>query len=146
MDLDWVREVVASQRIEPMPNAAPRIAGMINLRGEIIPVLAIEELLEVEAGPAHPRRKILVLQGPEWVSGILVDAVHRIEHLPADAVAAPEEAPADGRSARFVQGLVRREDADPVPILDIGRIIEVVQSERTQEVDSRTPPHAQGVA
>lgn len=57
IDLDLVDEVVPLGPITPVPSAPPVIAGAVNVRGEVCPVLHLERAPGVDCpSPAQPRR------------------------------------------------------------------------------------------
>lgn len=66
-----VREVIASRRLTPVPQAPPSLLGLCNLRGTAIPVLSLAVLLEEDVRPA---RRIVVIEGASPI-GLAVDQV-----------------------------------------------------------------------
>jgi chemotaxis signal transduction protein len=57
IDLDLVDEVVPLGPITPVPSAPPVVAGAVNVRGEVCPVLHLERAPGVDCpSPAQPRR------------------------------------------------------------------------------------------
>jgi len=56
----------------PVPNTASWLLGLINLRGNLIPVFEMTELLELEA-PNIKKRMLLVLDEGQNAAGILID-------------------------------------------------------------------------
>jgi purine-binding chemotaxis protein CheW len=52
VELRWVREVVTLGFVTPVPGAPPPIAGVVNLRGTVTPVLDLHAALSDSAGDA----------------------------------------------------------------------------------------------
>ena len=70
-----VREVVKPSPITPVPSTPPHILGVMNLRGEILPVLDPKRLLGLGQGRPAPEGRILVVKGTGMAVGFLVDSV-----------------------------------------------------------------------
>jgi purine-binding chemotaxis protein CheW len=52
VELRWVREVFPLGAVTPVPTAPPAIAGVVNFRGAIVPLLQLAELVEAAPAPA----------------------------------------------------------------------------------------------
>lgn len=93
VEVGYVREVVADHEVSRVPWAPPAVAGVVNVRGEILTVAHIGQLL----GDPTPARggAIVVLDGPAPPLGLLVDEVDDLVDLPPGALAG---APADTTS------------------------------------------------
>lgn len=77
IDTDTPSEVINPQPIFPLPNTPPALLGIINLRGNLLPVFEIERLLALNIErPTDKSRRILVLGSGERTVAIV------IEHLP----------------------------------------------------------------
>lgn len=77
--VDKVLEIMEMQEITTVPNSPAFIAGVINLRGKVIPVIDLRGIFELPAEPATSRSCIMVaralLSATEQVIGIVVDTV-----------------------------------------------------------------------
>jgi chemotaxis signal transduction protein len=81
IDLLDVAEVLPMIRVTPVPGAAPIVAGVINVHGEIRPVLNLRRLLAMEAIPAgHPSRVILLRREGREI-GLQTDSVEQIRWI-----------------------------------------------------------------
>jgi len=71
----------------PLPNAPRHMLGIVNIRGEIVPVFDVGALLGFGMTEASPRHVIiLALTSNEQVVGLLVDDVSDIVDCRADGV------------------------------------------------------------
>ena len=106
-----VSEIHALPLLAPLPETAPFILGLFDLRGEIVPVLD----LNARFGNASPRleleNKLIVLRFDGAPVAILADEVCAVTHILAAQIGAP---PAHGRqsglAAPFVAGVTRIDD------------------------------------
>ena len=61
--------------VTPVPNVAPWVRGVINLRGSIAPVVDLRNFLDMEQLPYNPRTRLLSVQYNEMVICLVVDGV-----------------------------------------------------------------------
>lgn len=107
------REVVAWRRARPLPGADSFIEGVINLRGEIIPVCDLAAALGVGTrGEPTLDTAILIVESGRECIGLVVDAVRTVEETQAEELLEPG---ASGHDA--VVGILRHGD-ELVVLLD----------------------------
>jgi|SRR5215468_8116096 len=98
IDLMRVEEVLHSPELTAVPGAPPFAAGVIQVRGAIVPVVDLRELLSVKALP-RPRPKYLLCRIGTRRLGVMVDAVaevmrvRRSELTPLPSLVSPGEHP-----------------------------------------------------
>lgn len=81
IDLPDVAEVCPPVRATPVPGAAACFAGVINMHGEIRPVIDLRRLLGIDpAGSGVPERVILLRQAGREV-GLLIDTIEQIRWI-----------------------------------------------------------------
>jgi purine-binding chemotaxis protein CheW len=89
-----VREVVRLSGLTPLPGAPDFLAGVINLRGQILAVFDLRKLFGVPTeGAAEPSR-VLALGAGRAEFGVLADTLHEVAALPEGQVREPEVPPA----------------------------------------------------
>lgn len=99
IEVAHVREVLAQGEISRLPWAPSAIAGVMNVRGEIVPVADASVVLRVgESGTGGP---VLVLCGGDRALGLRVDVVDDVTTIAADTLVAPE-----GGAARLAGDIV----------------------------------------
>lgn len=67
-----VREVLPTQPATRVPGAAPAVAGLVNVRGALVPLVDGRQAL---GHPAHDGGSIMLLDVGERTVGVLVDEV-----------------------------------------------------------------------
>lgn len=80
-DLNLPVELTDLPRSYELPNACTWFAGLVNLRGNLVPVFDLERLLK-GTGPAVDRRMLLVIGSGENAAGLIIDAVP--QHISID--------------------------------------------------------------
>jgi purine-binding chemotaxis protein CheW len=113
-----VQEILLLQQLTPVPTAAPAVAGVINLRGQMVTAIELCQCLE------YPSRSLesqvhLVVQLPGEVVSLLVDDVGDVvEVFESDFEPPPQTLPA--AMAQLVTGAYK------LP----GRLVLVLDAER----------------
>lgn len=114
----FVREVVNPLEVTPVPGGPGFLAGVANLRGEVLAVFDLRGLLGLAAPPRSERVRMVVLGLDRDEFGLLVDAAEEIVPLDPGEIEAPS-APDGERGRGFVQGVT----ADARIILDGAALI-----------------------
>lgn len=82
IELRWIREVVTLGFVTGVPTAPVALGGVVNLHGEILPVLDLGALLAVGHGlPARQGDGALVVEADGSVAAIRVDQVDHVASL-----------------------------------------------------------------
>jgi purine-binding chemotaxis protein CheW len=101
LPLSSVREVVVPPgRFTRVPRAPAAISGVMNLRGRVVTVVELRQLLGLPEGQTPPSRVVLLDRGRRDL-GFLVTDVDGIEALERVSAAAP------GKAALAVKGVAR---------------------------------------
>ncbi|GAK54856.1 CheW domain protein [Candidatus Vecturithrix granuli] len=76
-----VQEILEKSPITPVPTTPGFLKGVINLRGNIVPVADIREILELPVKHRSRDSRIMILNFKNAQIGILVDAVTEVRRL-----------------------------------------------------------------
>jgi purine-binding chemotaxis protein CheW len=109
-----VREIQKVGDVTEVPRAAPNLIGLINVRGEMLPLYDVKVRLELaQAVPVVRTRKdvgrgarIVLIRDPEGDAGMLVDRVQGVVKLNLSRL---ESAPQLGVERDAVAGLGRKD-------------------------------------
>lgn len=87
IDIAYVDNIVRMQKITRVPKTQPYFLGVINLRGEIIPVMSMRDKLEMEEGEITGSTRIIIIKPEQNASlGLLVDEVREVVTLSEEDV------------------------------------------------------------
>jgi purine-binding chemotaxis protein CheW len=136
-DVAKVREVLDLTTITQIPRTPEFMAGVINLRGSVVPVVDLRLCLDMSKTETMRNTCIVVvevmLDNESIVIGALADSVEEVIDLEPDQIQPP---PRIGTQIRtdFIKGMGKR-DALFVMILDIDRVFSAdeISSVRSQE-------------
>src|SRR5215203_4430630 len=110
-----VTEVIRPLPFTPLPKAPSWLAGIANLRGEIISVVSLFEFCRKHSAPPSPRSKFIVLRPKNYHSAVAfpIDNLNEIITLAGDRIDAAEVPFFSGNAVY---------DSSPVHLLDTDQI------------------------
>lgn len=104
-----VREVVTTPHITRVPKAPDYIKGVINLNGNVVPVIDIARRFGTGETNIGAGSRIVVVETEEESVGFLVDGVSKVARFRAIDMQEPPPLVA-GIAAEFLEGVVRLPD------------------------------------
>ena len=118
METACLSEVYPLKELTPLPGTPSFIAGIMNVRGKIIAVVALKIFFDLPDSEPTPHNKVLIAHSADVAVGFLADAV-----LGAREILLSELQPSlptlSGIRAEYLKGVTR----DRVAVLDVARII-----------------------
>lgn len=134
VEISMVREIVRMQTIRRIPGAPAFIEGIVNLRGNIAPIVDLRKRLGMsEAGDHREQGKIVIVNLESRQIGILVDGVTEILRVSDDSIEPAPEVATRGIEQQFIIGVAKRENR-LIVILDMIRIFSSEEQAELKEV------------
>ena len=118
LDVADVVEVLSMVMLAYLPGAPPWLIGMLNLRGQVLPVLDLRLRLGFTAPALALDTPIIVARTGDRLAGLIVDEVCDVVSLPAHALAPPDALAGDAHPI----AAVARADARLILLLNLARI------------------------
>jgi len=121
IDIMDVREIVRLQDIRSLPNVPSFIAGILNLRGRIVPIIDLHERFRLKRTATSDEDKLLAgiviihLDGVRV--GMVIDRVSRVATVDREQIQPPPQVLA-GIGSEYIHGVVNQGDGYLV-LLDI---------------------------
>jgi purine-binding chemotaxis protein CheW len=104
VEIKYVIEIVGIQKITEVPNIKPFIKGIINLRGNIIPVVDVRKRFGLAIIDYNDRTCIIVVSINNTSVGLIVDEVQEVLNIPEEQISQPPQTN-KGSQSRFIQGI-----------------------------------------
>jgi len=82
LPVDDVQEVLMEQELTPVPLAPSHILGLVNLRGQIIPAIALRRRFRFDEKRPTGNEKLLVIKSTEGLVSVVVDEIGDVLDLP----------------------------------------------------------------
>lgn len=130
IDILRVQEIIRTQQLTRVPNSPDCMEGVMNLRGKIIPVIALRKRFGLEHMAPDKQNRIVVVEIEGNVFGFAVDAVSEVLRIPADRVEPP---PRLGPVEReYVSGVGKLDDRLLI-LLNTDRLLNGSEQQMTSE-------------
>ena len=121
IDIQYIDNIVRMQRITRVPKAQHYFKGVINLRGEVIPVMSLRVKFDFEEEEYTNKTRILIIKPDAQASvGIIVDSVKEVLTLGNDMIDKVTRDINDERTA-YLSGVGKHGDS-LISILNIAEI------------------------
>lgn len=124
IDIKYVDNIVRMQKITRVPKAQKFFRGVINLRGEIVPIMSIRRKFELDDDEITDKTRIIILK-PEQQEpiGIMVDQVKEVLSLEAENIEKIQSDQKDEKS-KYINA-VGKYNGNLISILNINGVIEI---------------------
>lgn len=109
IEIHYVKEVVGLQRITAIPDMPEYIKGVINMRGQVIPIMDIRARFNMPAAGYNDRTCVVVIHIEGTSLGLIVDEVRDVLDIPAEQIVNTSELQQSEKN-RFLQGLGKVDD------------------------------------
>ncbi len=134
IDIELVREILRHQEVTRVPNAAAGLMGVIDIRGKVTPVIALDSKLQLPASERTQDSRIMVVDVDGRDIGMVVDEVSEVVRFEANLVdPIPKSMHASG--AAFVRGIARLEEGLTI-LLDIEQIAVGLDTDALDRLDT----------
>lgn len=122
IDIKYIDNIVRMQHITRVPKVDAYLKGVINLRGEVIPVMSIRIKMGLEADVETKSSRIIILKLEQQGSiGVIVDEVKEVVTLNNDQI---EKMSYDSKDERdtFLSGIGKYEGG-LISLLDLNSVV-----------------------
>jgi purine-binding chemotaxis protein CheW len=108
--------------ITRVPKAPDFVDGVINLRGEVVPVLNLRRRLELPEATGNQDTHIVVALAGDQLVGLIVDEISHVLSLPVTAIQPADQIVGEANRS-FLSGVGKWEDG-LIIILDLERVVD----------------------
>lgn len=128
IDISFVDNIVRMQKITRVPKAQKYFKGIINLRGEVVPVMSLRLKMNLEDDCYTDKTRVIIIRVDQrGLIGITVDEVKEVVTLKATEVDKYNPESRDEQS-NFIKG-VGKHDNQLISLLDIFSIVDETEVE-----------------
>lgn len=131
IDILKVQEINRVTDITKIPQSPDFVEGVINLRGNIIPIIDLRKRFRMPEREHDRQTRIVVGEIDDRTVGFIVDAVSEVIRLPLNTVEPPPPIVSGGK-AEYIKGVGKLEDR-LLMLLDIDKILTGSEKERMFE-------------
>jgi purine-binding chemotaxis protein CheW len=109
VDILKVQEINRMLEVTRVPNAPEFVDGVINLRGKVIPIIALRRRFGMERKESDKNTRIVVVELNGKIVGFVVDAVSEVLRIPRSVTEPPPPIVA-GIDAEYITAVGKLED------------------------------------
>ena len=125
LEIHRVHEIIRHQPLTRVPNSPAFVEGVINLRGKVIPVIALRKRFGVEEGARDLQPRIVILEVRDMVVGFIVDSVPQVLRVPAASIVDPPRIFSGRRE--YVTGVAKVQERLLI-LLDVDRVLDAAEA------------------
>lgn len=114
----YVREALRLENLTPLPCVPAFVRGIINVRGEILPVIDVKKFFDLPDAGITDLHRVIVVQAEGTEVGILADTVTGVRSISRDRVQ-PSLPTLTGIREAYLRGV----SDDHVVILDVKKML-----------------------
>ena len=129
--IEKVSEIIKIEEIAILPKAPQYIEGVLNLRGNVVPIVDLRKRFSMPQIERTKKSKIIVLLINKRLFGVIVDMVHEVLTLQRENIE-PSLPTASGIKGEFIDSIGKYEDK-LIIILDITKIVQSKESINIEE-------------
>lgn len=117
IDIGYIDNIVRMQKITRVPRVQDYFRGVINLRGEVVPIMSLRKKMGLEDDVFTNASRIIILKLEGNASlGIIVDEVREVVNLSEDEIDKTNK-------GKFINGIGKHEE-ELISLLEINAIVE----------------------
>ena len=123
IDIKYIDNIVRMARITRVPGAQKYFKGVINLRGEIIPVMSLRLKFDLEPDEYTNSTRIIIIKlESQSAIGIIVDEVKEVVTLDEASIEKPTSSSANDIGIQYLSGIGKHGDG-LITLLNISSVI-----------------------
>ncbi len=131
IDIMKVQEIILMGEITQVPEVPVYIKGVINLRGNVIPIIDLRRRFNLAEEEVNEETRIIVVNVNKKTIGIVVDAVNEVLRTGHSEIEPPPST-IMGLGRDYLKGLIKLEKRLLI-LLDIDKILSLAELAQTQE-------------
>jgi len=137
IDIMKVKEISKANRFTLVPNAAPYVRGVYNLRGDIISIIDLRIMFNIPAQRQENQtlENMIILRLDYYLIGVIVDSIDKVVGINSEEIQPPHPIFGD-INIKFIKGVVENEDRLYL-ILDVERIFGEHEDEKEEQAQSQ---------
>lgn len=137
VDIGQVQEIIRLVAITHVPRAPRFMEGVINLRGQLIPIIDLRTRFGMRRTDSTKQTRIIVTEIGSKKVGIVVDSVSEVLDIPVENV---EDAPEmiAGVGTEYIQGVGKMNDR-LIIMLDLTMVISENEKSQLASIDAVVP-------
>jgi purine-binding chemotaxis protein CheW len=135
IDIHQVRSIERLQSITAIPQTPPYVKGIMNFRGNVIPVIDLCQRLSMESSSYTDQTRLVVVTVKEIDVGLIVDAANEVMDINGEQIQ-PTPTITQEKKINFLYGIAKLENQILI-LLDVEKLLsndDVIHLEQLEEL------------
>ena len=132
IEILMVEEIIRMRQITKVPNSPYFVAGIVNLRGKIIPIVNLRSKMGMPEKEYDKGTRIIVVEILGTTTGFVVDAVTEVLRIPSNITEAPPKLVA-GINSEFIKSVGKLDDRLLI-LIDLAKVLYSTEKIQLHEV------------
>ncbi len=133
--IEEVQEINRLETITHVPRAPYFVEGVMNLRGNVIPVIDLRKRFDMPEKQYDELTKVIIISLAGRLTGLIVDAVSEVLRVQENLIEPPPKVIAENIQTRFIKGICKLTDRGRIIlILNISEILSKEEQEKLQQL------------
>ncbi len=129
LPVEVIMQIIPMVTISPLPQVSEAVEGIVNVNGEMVPVINLGRHIGQRATPRRLHTPIILTQSREMDVGLIVDEVLDVFHFAEKHIKRPTDILPEGMGeANILQGLTYNQ-GETVLLLDLDHLFQPQQVE-----------------
>ena len=127
IDIMQAKEIIKMEKITLIPNAPDFVEGVINLRGNIIPIIDLKKRFNLEEIEGDKNTGIIIVKIEDVDMGIIIDSISKVVSISNSDIQPPPPM-LSGIGQKYIKGVGKLEDKLLV-VLDLEKLFTTDEEE-----------------
>ncbi|ETR66290.1 MAG: purine-binding chemotaxis protein CheW [Candidatus Magnetoglobus multicellularis str. Araruama] len=141
-EITQVQEINRLGDVTRLPKAPSFVAGVTNLRGQVVPLINLRQRFNLEDKEADDRTRIIIIELSGHRTGIIVDQVNEVLRMPAkDIETTPSivNSSQQGESSEFMSGVCKVNNGERMILLmDTVKLLSIHETQALESMAGGT--------
>ncbi len=133
VDILNIQGINRMEEITGVPNSPEYVKGIINLRGQVIPIIDLRKRLGLSEKKPNKDTRIIIVEIKEAVIGFVVDSVNEVLRIPSNIIVPPPQMIA-GIDSEYITAVGKLEDRLLI-LLDLEQVLSIREKEEIKGLD-----------
>ena len=129
IDIMQAKEIIKMEKITLIPNAPDFVEGVINLRGNIIPIIDLKKRFNLEETDGDKNTGTIIVKIEDVDMGIIIDSISKVVSM-ANSDIQPPPPMLSGIGQKYIKGVGKLEDKLLV-VLDLEKLFSSDEDDET---------------
>jgi purine-binding chemotaxis protein CheW len=134
IEIRYVTEIVGVQKITEVPDMPDFVRGVVNLRGQVIPVMDVRLRFHMEPRDYDERTCIIVVDLEGMAVGLIIDTVQEVREIAPENVSPPPRL-SRSEKTRYILGMGKVGE-DVKILLDVNKLLREEEINFLQEAEA----------